>query len=141
MGIIIKLFDNYEAQKPSFYSIMGKFFADRSIIKEMDCQLYNNNCYWIIAFNELYDVLGFVSIEAKKSYLYIDNFYVLKEFRDKNIGNRLIKTLVHIFSEDELRLITANQQAEHIFINNGFEVYGANGKYKKMRKKPKLIMK
>ena len=117
---------------PDFYKIMGRYFADRKFIKEMDCQLYDNNCAWYLYYNN--DTLcGFVSVENRGAYSLIDNLYIFSEHRANGYGNALIDA---IKKDTELRLITRNEYAERIFKRHGFSVYGRNGRYRKMRYLP-----
>lgn len=124
---------NEEDQNKEFYAEMGKFFADRGIIKELDCQLYNDkNTTWYISVNENYqEIDGFISIQDKGKYNYIDNFYVVSKYRNKGIGNKLLKEVIKDY--DNIKLISRNEAAIHLFRKFGFEEYGQNGRYKKFQ--------
>ncbi len=121
-----------------FYFLMGKFFADRKIIKEMDCQIYNeNNMDWFLYFNKEGEVIGFLSLEPKKDYLYLDNFYVVEKERGNGIGRKLIEHCLNEVNKT-IKLISRNENAIKIFENNGFKKTRKNGRYYKMEK---LILK
>lgn len=113
-----------------FYIIMGKYFADRSFIKELDCQLYDNNCDWYL----LYDgenLTGFFSLEERKKYFYLDNFYVFEPYRNKHFGKTLIAFLPAFIP---VRCISRNEYAIKIFKDAGFKEYGKNGRYTKLER-------
>ena len=117
----------------NFYFLMGKFFADRSIIKEMDCQIYNEEgMEWYVNFNKEGQIVGFASIQKKNNgTFYLDNFYVILEYRNKGIGKELLKAVLKDHPKN-VRLISRNEVAIHMFEKYGFKEYGHNGRYKKM---------
>lgn len=115
-----------------FYFLMGKFFADRKIIKEMDCQIYNeNNMDWFLYFNKEGEVIGFLSLEPKKDYLYLDNFYVVEKERGKGVGESLLKYCLDNKSKN-IKLISRNELAINLFEKYNFKKIGKNGRYYKM---------
>ena len=115
-----------------FYFLMGKFFADRKIIKEMDCQIYNeNNMDWFLCFNKEGEVIGFLSLEPKKDYLYLDNFYVVEKERGNGVGERLLKYCLDNKSKN-IKLISRNESAINLFEKYNFKKIGKNGRYYKM---------
>lgn len=117
----------------NFYFLMGKFFSDKSIIKEMDCQIYNEDGMdWFVDFNKEGQIVGFASVQKKNNNtFYLDNFYVILEYRNKGIGKQLLKAVLNDYPKN-IRLISRNEVAIHIFEKNGFKEYGHNGRYKKM---------
>lgn len=122
----------FKGNEYNFYFLMGKFFADRKIIKEMDAQIYNDNdMKWYLDFNKEGQVIGFISIQKQKKNHYIDNFYVIPEYRNQGIGETLLKTLLDE-NKDKINLISRNEIAINLFKKYGFEEYGHNGRYKKM---------
>ena len=126
------------SNETNFYFLMGKFFADRSIIKEMDCQLYNEEgMTWFVYFNKEGKVCGFASIQQKTrnklKWNYLDNLYVVPEERGKGIGNKILQDVMKNYNN--IYLITRNEKAIKMFINNGFFVNGApKGRYLTMQK-------
>lgn len=118
-----------------FYYLMGKYFADRKIIKEMDCQLYNEDgMKWHIYFDKEGNICGFCSIQSNnKKGSYLDNFYVIKEYRGKGIGEQILKSIISQENEN-ISLITRNEIAYKLFKKYGFVEYGKNGRYIKMKR-------
>lgn len=126
--MIIKMNNKNE----NFYNIMGKHFASKSFIKELDCQLYDNNCEWYMFFDEK-QLLGFASLENKNNYYYLDNFYVFQECRNKGIAKEILKEILKDYTN--IKLISRNEYAIKIFKKYGFKEYGKNGRYLKMEYK------
>ena len=119
----------HKTQGDKFYSLLGPYFADRKIIKELDNQLYNDkNFVWFLCMEN--DVLkGFLSIEPKKDHNYIDNFYVLPEYRSSGIGKLLLDKAVEYCEGWETRAITRNETAFNLFSQHNFISYRKNGRY------------
>ena len=53
-----------------FYEVMGRFFADRAFIKEMDCQLYDSGFEWYLYYDGE-NICGFASVEKRDKYTYL----------------------------------------------------------------------
>ena len=115
-----------------FYNIMGRYFADRSFIKELDCQLYDENCEWYL-YQESDSIKGFASIQNKNNYFYLDNFYVFEEYRNEGIGQKIVNEIIKEY--ENIKLISRNEAAIHIFKKVGFVECGENGRYKKLQRK------
>lgn len=116
-------------QSDDFYKIMGRYFADRSFIKEMDCQLYDNGALWYLAYDGN-TLCGFVSAEYKGKYVWIDNFYVFDEYRHQGYGTALIRRV--LIDNPVCKCITRNEYAKRIFEKYGFVETGKNGRYSKL---------
>lgn len=112
-----------------FYETMGRYFADRSFIKEMDCQLYDDGFDWFLWYEDN-KLCGFASVENRKHYNYLDNFYVFCQYRNKGIGQNIIRAVLNEYSN--VKLITRNDYALKIFERLGFKETGRNGRYIKM---------
>ena len=119
---------------------MGKYFSRKSFIKELDSQLYSNeNMEWYLIY-ENNQLIGFISIEDRKKYYYIDNFYIFEQYRQMGYGELLFKRLFENYMLDninndeykKIKLITKNIYAKSIFQKYGFTETGKNGKYIKM---------
>lgn len=115
-----------------FYEVMGRFFADRAFIKEMDCQLYDSGFEWYLYYDGE-NICGFASVEKRDKYAYLDNFYVFEKYRHKGVGTAIIREIVKDYGT--MRAITRNIYARSIFEEYGFICYGKNGRYFKMERK------
>ena len=127
-------------ENKDFFNIMGKYFSRKSFIKELDSQLYSNeNMEWYLIY-ENNQLIGFISIEDRKKYYYIDNFYIFEQYRQMGYGELLFKRLFENYMLDninndeykKIKLITKNIYAKVIFEKYGFTETGKNGKYIKM---------
>ena len=118
---------------------MGKYFSRKDFIKELDCQLYSNeNMVWYL----LYDnnvLIGFISIEDKNKFYYIDNFYIFEDYRQLGYGEILFRRifedyLLENINKDykKIKLITRNENAKKIFQKYGFKEKTKTGRYYKM---------
>ena len=86
-----------------FWTMMGKYFSRKEIIKEMDSQLYSNpNMKWYILYENINDIKGFISIEKKNKFYYIDNFYVLD--RKKGYGNKIFSKIMDDYKNKTIKL-------------------------------------
>jgi GNAT superfamily N-acetyltransferase len=115
-----------------FYVIMGKYFADRGIVKEMDGQIYDNGFTWYI-YLDSNTVLGFISVEDRGAYKYIDNFYVTPDNREEGIGRELLERALKDTS-GVVKAISRNAIAIRLFESLGFTRTGNNGRYVKLER-------
>lgn len=115
---------------PDFYNIMGRHFANRRFIKEMDCQLYDDGFVWYLSFLN-HELCGFASVEQRKKNNYLDNLYVFEDFRNCGIGSEIVKSVLEDHSN--VVLISKNPYAIRIFEQNGFKECGGRGQYKRFR--------
>ena len=123
-----------DCRDDEFYKFMGRFFASLDIAKELEQQIYDKkNTTWYI-FTKKKNVKGFVSVCEKNTHYFIDNLYVLPEYRNMNIANQFISHIVNDFTDKPLKCIACNPLALRIFNNHGFVEVGKNGKYKKLCK-------
>ena len=121
----------YKGFTDEFCIKMCKYFADKSFIKELDNQLYSNDSmYWLIGEDLENSVLGFLSIEDKDTYYYLDNFYILPRYRNMKIGNEILDYSLDYFGDKPIKLLTRNVIALNMYLKNGFKIYKQNGRYK-----------
>lgn len=128
------MINHFKQYEWCFFTMMGKYFADRNIIKEMDNQLYSNeNMTWLVKYESITDVIGFCSIENKGKYYYFDNFYIIPKYRGKGYGAEILhKMLLNI--DKSVKLITRNEIAKNMYLKEGFKIMGKNGRFYKMTK-------
>lgn len=133
----------YMDHEGDFYTIMGKFFANRVYAQEMGgWQFYTKEgSIWFVLLKEenndnKKDVIGFCSIIREKTHLYFDNMYVIKEHRNKGYGNTLFNERLKyaLTLNKEIRVITDNPIQINRYLKNGFIQYGNKGRYTKFRR-------
>ena len=121
-------------QNRDFYALMGEYFANLDIAKELERQVYNKpETTWLLDFQDG-QLAAFVSVHETPKHYFIDNFYVISMFRGAGIGDYLIGKIVENFNDKLLKCIACNPAAIHIFKDNGFVEDGHNGKYTKLVK-------
>lgn len=124
----------YKVQDNNFYAKMGKFFANRSISKELDGQLYNDEkATWGI-FEEADEIKGFVSLQHGDKFDVLDNFYVLPEYRNKGLGTQLLNEILG-YADKDIKLVTRNEIAFSMYMMKGFDIVRKNGRFYTMIKK------
>lgn len=130
---MIRIFASDE-QGNEFYSLMGEFFASLDIAKELERQVYNKpDTHWHV-IEDCWDVLGFVSVHDAGNHYFIDNLYVLPEYRSEGFGYDLIQSVCEEYVDKPLRCIACNPHALRIFEKFGFVEVGTRGKYKRFEK-------
>ena len=113
---------------------MGRFFADLDVAKELERQVYNKpDTTWYVA-HQWSLVIGFVSVRETKGYYFIDNLYVVPDFRKRHYAKHMIEYIVEDFTDKPLKCIANNPAAIHIFKSCGFVEDGHNGKFTKFIK-------
>lgn len=118
-------------QNAEFYSKMGKYFASLEIAKELERQLYNKpNSVWYLSTYK-HNILGFAALFDNGKYYFLDNLYVLPEYRNTGTAREIVQEIVSDHADKPIKLIANNPYAIKIFGSLGFVEDGANGKYKK----------
>lgn len=130
---MIRIFKN-DNQGDNFYVLMGRFFASLDIAKELERQIYNkDNSVWYISTYKN-TVLGFAALFDNGKYYFLDNLYVLPEYRNDGIARELVAEIVSDHPDKPIKCIANNPYALKIFHSLGFVEVGQNGKYKKLTK-------
>lgn len=121
-------------QNAEFYSKMGAYFASLEIANELDRQLYNKpNSVWYLSTYKN-SILGFAALFDNGKYYFLDNLYVLPEYRNTGTAREIVAQLVSDHTDKPIKCIANNPYALEIFHSLGFVEVGQNGKYKKLIK-------
>lgn len=121
-------------QKEDFYAVMGTYFANRKIARELGSQLYNEDkSVWFILFDEEI-VVGFLSLFAKNNYFVLDNVYILPNYRNSGNFQFLLSIVLIDYGSFEIRLVASNPIAIYVYRKFGFMDYGKAGRWLKMRR-------
>lgn len=125
-------------QNDDFYAVMGRYFADLNIAKELERQLYNKeNTVWYLVVDEAelpLRVCGFASLFVANKHYFLDNLYVFPEFRNQGIAKEIVESIVKTFTSKPIKCVAVNPYALKVFDDLGFVEVGRNGKYKKLVK-------
>lgn len=123
-----------DAQGFCFYGDMGRFFASLDISKELERQLYNmENSVWYISESDG-EIMGFAALFDRGKYYFLDNLYVLPDFRNQGVAREIVTEMVYDHIDKPIRCVANNPYALKIFRSLGFVEVGQNGKYKKLIK-------
>lgn len=135
---MFKIFEgNYD--KGEFYSLMGKFFAERKYRKMMPYLVNEDNRVWylvvknneVVAFITYIEKLGRINI----GYCYIDS----RAENSKLIEHNLITTIYNIGNEiKDMYVDIEKGMDKEEYINLGFEIYKETTNYWFLVKKAKL---
>lgn len=128
MNYQIKIFNSHQ-QNSGFYSIMGEHFASLEHKKELDgWQVYNKDgsTWFLITQNKL--LIGFCALFKTNNYLYLDNFIILKSFRNMGFSKILLEECIK-YSEDKIKAITKNICMIKVFEEYNFRNVGNRGSY------------
>ena len=131
----IRIFTEKEQNK-QFYGEMGRFFADKKFFKLFGEPLYNEpKSVWFIAYDGPM-ISGFCASYEKNTHIYLNNFYVLEEYRGTRVGSALFKKRLDYFAKEDkqIRGMVKEERSLHLYLKNGFEVYGHRGYYNLVRK-------
>lgn len=124
------LYFSSEAQCDEFYAMMGKYFASLDIAKELEQQLYNMpNTEWFVAYQNC--VNGFASVRDCGKHYWLDNLYIIPEYRHKGTATEIIGEIIKECSDKPIKCIAVNPYSIKIFERFGFEKDGKNGKWTK----------
>lgn len=123
-----------DCQDKNFYAIMGQHFASLDIKKELEQQLYNKeNSVWYLSMYKGH-IIGFAALFDNGKYYFLDNLYVLTDYRNENVATEIVKEIVSDYTDKPIKCVANNPYALKIFYKLGFVEVGQNGKYKKLVK-------
>ena len=129
---------DYVHQDDEFYAMMGRYFADLNIAKELERQLYNKErSVWFLVVDQselVPRVRGFASLFETKKHYFLDNLYVFPEFRGQGVAKEIVEYIVKGYTDKPIKCVAVNPYALKVFDDLGFVEVGQNGKYKKFVK-------
>ena len=113
-------------QNDEFWIMMGPFFGSRSVRKELPYIMNQPGQTWFVIC-ENKTVIGFVSGLLRKDYWYLDNIYVIPEYRHQNLLSRLIMRFMTYYAHQDptkkVRLETQNPIIREYFLKHAFTQY------------------
>lgn len=117
----------------SFYSIMGKYFAELKYEKELPYLNNKKNDVWFLAFNNN-KLIGFMTINETKNKVKLKHIYEEEKDTHKKIGKYILKYIENNISNKTLELVTHNKLFKNWYLKQGFNVYRETKNYYFMRK-------
>ena len=119
---------NYD--KDLFYSIMGKFFAERSYRKKLPYLINDKDKFWYIFFRKG-ELIGFCSIKIGQKYTSFPDLYILD---DENLDDLLfiINYMFNLYKMENIKILTCKSNEIKFLKQLGFEENGSKGCYTNM---------
>lgn len=130
----IKIYEgNYD--RTEFYSIMGKYFAEKKYKEEMPYLENKDGNVWFLAFEDN-ELLGFGSVEIMKNKALLSHSYVEEEHRQKGIWSAINKERLQYAKQHNkpIEVITKEEFLKDYWLKHGFEIKRKNGSYYYLRK-------
>ena len=99
----------------------------------LETEILNSDSTYIVAKTNQ-EVVGFAGLWDDTYNMHITNIAVKKTYRNKGIGDKLLKKLMQITKEKSKETITleVNEQntiAQKLYLKNGFKIMGKRKKY------------
>ena len=116
---------NYD--KDLFYSIMGKFFAERSYRKKLPYLINDKDKFWYIFFKKG-ELIGFCSIKIGQKCTSFPDLYILD---DENLDDLLfiINYMFNLYKMENIKILTCKNNEIKILKQLGFKENGSKGCY------------
>lgn len=121
---------------PDFYCVLGPFFGNRAIAKELGLPLYDDpDRTWMVAW--IGDqAVGCSSLTMKGSHAVFKSGWVHPAYRQRGVYNALFEARLALAQASGVTQITATvtDQSKNTHLRHGFSVIGHRGRYLLMRK-------
>lgn len=119
---------NYD--KDLFYSIMGKFFAERSYRKKLPYLINDKDKFWYIFFRKG-ELIGFCSIKIGQKCTSFPDLCILD---DENLDDSLfiINYMFNLYKMENIKILTCKSNEIKFLKQLGFEENGSKGCYTNM---------
>ena len=121
----------------SFWCIMGRFFADPDLRRQLGGPLSSTPEYhWLISMDGD-KVAGFSAIQIRPSgKCEFRHAYVMPEYRNRGINERMIEMRINLAAKHGGKQILAivDPKRKAKYERHGFAEYGTRGKWQVMRK-------
>lgn len=119
---------NYD--KDLFYSIMGKFFAERSYRKKLPYLINDKDKFWYIFFRKG-ELIGFCSIKIGQKCTSFPDLCILD---DENLDDSLfiINYMFNLYKMENIKILTCKSNEIKFLKQLGFEEIGSKGCYTNM---------
>ena len=119
---------NYD--KDLFYSIMGKFFAERSYRKKLPYLINDKDKFWYIFFRKG-ELIGFCSIKIGQKCTSFPDLCILD---DENLDDSLfiINYMFNLYKMENIKILTCKSNEIKFLKQLGFEETGSKGCYTNM---------
>ena len=116
-----------------FWQLMGRFFADRYVRKELGMAMSSDERYtWFIAIDGA-TVLGFCAAVATPAGIEFKHRWVLPSHRGQGIGRALFKARLNFAGDRPIKAIVV-PSVQSLFERHGFIKVRQQGRYPVMKR-------
>lgn len=124
-----------ELSEETFYSLMGKYFAERKYRKQMPYLINDDNYLWRLYFHDD-ELIGFYHYTyLKDNLIEFGGLYLEEDYRNQGLGKRILYEQTSEFAEYNQKSISNNPILLHIRIKLGFSETGRRGSYSILEKR------
>lgn len=141
----IKVYEKGKRDK-DFYGWIGPFALNRTVSDEIHDRKYESvydepdRATWFIGLDGD-ELVGFCAIYESQNQVYLDNSYILPEFRGNGYGKELfafrLEFALEIAAGRPIKGITMSPKQYKIYLQNGFVETSKRGRYWWMRRDTK----
>lgn len=114
--------------KEDFYSVMGKYFAERRYRKELPYIINDDRMEWYLVYNDS-KLVGFSSTLVDKNKILFGNMYVLEEYREKGVWSFMADYLIEQYKDNTIQVTTNIDRLIVAWKERGFSNVGNRGSY------------
>ena len=117
--------------KEEFYSIMGKYFAEKVYKKKLPYLCNDKDKVWYLFFDSK-NLVGFCGIKEGLDYINFMDIYVDSEYEKEDTLKFMCDYIFKIYKKNSIRVITDNEHEIEIWLNHGFKKFGTKGHYQNL---------
>ena len=117
---------NYD--KNEFYTIMGKYFAERIYRKQLPYLINDKDKVWYLFFKKK-ELAGFCGVKICQKYTTITDIYYNETYKDENILEYISKYIFNIYKSENINLLTNKKDEKKIWTLLGFKPNKEKGSY------------
>lgn len=116
-----------EHRGDSFYALMGRFFMDNDVRKEMPYLKDEDDKVWVLAFDGK-TCVGFSALRTIPKGHELCSLYVVPEYRRTGVARIMIESRLDWTSRDPLVRVVCNADTLPIYLELGFKKVAMRGK-------------
>lgn len=114
--------------KTEFYSIMGKFFAERIYRKKLPYLINDKDKSWYLFFFKD-EFIGFCGVKIGEQYTSFSDIYLTEKYNDTKKLDYIIRYMFNLYKMENIKILTCHDREINIFKKLGFQKIGAKGCY------------
>lgn len=123
---VMEFIGNYN--KDLFYSIMGKFFAERIYRKKIPYLINDKDKEWYLFFFNK-ELIGFCGVKIGVHCTSFSDIYLLEKYYNSKHLNYMIHHMFELYHSNDIKILTCNEAEIDIFKSLGFKKIGNKGCY------------